>query len=151
MFPIFAEQMYPIFNIRVYGLLVNNNREVLVTEEFRFGNKMTKFPGGGLNFGEGTLDCIKREFREELDCEIEVLGHFYTTDYFQPSAFHTDHQLISIYYLIKNTATISTGGALEKKEGAQVFRWMKISSIKESAFTFPIDRKVAMMLKDQDL
>ena len=98
-----------IFNIRVYALLINDQQEVLVTDEFRFGKEMTKFPGGGLNWGEGTIDCLHRECREELGCEIRIVKHFYTTDFFQCSAFHADHQLISIYYIVNYTSPLSEG------------------------------------------
>ena len=86
-----------IFNIRVYGLVINDREELLVTDEFRAGMKMTKLPGGGLIWGEGIHDCLKREFKEELNCSIDILEHFYTTDFFQISAFNNEHQLISIY------------------------------------------------------
>ena len=145
--------MYPIFNIRVYGLLINKNKEVLITDEFRSGKEMTKFPGGGLQFGEGTTDCLKREFLEELDCNIDVVAHFYTTDFFQQSAFHKDHQLISIYYIVNSISEISIPISkkkfdFEKKEGAQSFRWCSLSAINKNDFTFPIDKIVAEMLKN---
>ena len=136
----------PIFNIRVYGLLINTHNEVLVTDELRFGKEMTKFPGGGMHFGEGTIDCLKREFKEELDCEIEMVKHFYTTDYFQQSAFHPDHQLISIYYIVKGAITLKEEKEL-KKENDQSFRWISLGKIAGDDFTFPIDKKVAGMLK----
>src|SRR5688572_17198882 len=88
------------FNVRVYGILIKN-AAVLVTDEYRMGMEITKFPGGGLEFGEGTIDCIKRECLEELNEEIEVMSHVYTTDFFQASAFHKEEQLLSIYYRIK--------------------------------------------------
>ena len=140
-----------IFNIRVYALLINEKNEVLVTDEFRFGKEMTKFPGGGLNWGEGTIDCLKRECREELGCKIEVVKHFYTTDFFQPAAFYEKQQLISIYYVVKNISPLSISISknkidFEKKEGAQAFRWISISKLKEDEFTFPIDKKVVEML-----
>ena len=150
---IFTQQMYPIFNIRVYGLLINSKKEVLVTDEFRSEKEMTKFPGGGLQFGEGTMDCIRREFREELGCKIKVVKHFYTTDFFQQSAFHREHQLISIYYWVKSISPLILSISkkkfdFEKEEGAQSFRWISISEISENDFTFPIDKKVAVMLCD---
>src|SRR3954463_3659823 len=89
------------FNIRVYGILINEKKQVLVSDELIRGNRYTKFPGGGLEYGEGTRDCLKREFLEEMNLEVEVGEHLYTTDYFQPSAFHPDHQIISIYYFVK--------------------------------------------------
>jgi len=141
------------FNIRAYGILLNKNNEVLITDEFRYDKEITKFPGGGLIWGESTIDCIKREFMEELGIEIEIVKHFYTTDFFQESAFNKEHQIISIYYLVKNTTDINIKFSIlpfdfEKKEGAQSFRWIPIKKIEEKDFTFPIDKKVGGMLKD---
>ena len=87
-----------MFNIRVYGILIGENKQVLVSDELIRGDYITKFPGGGLEFGEGTRDCLKREFMEEMNLEIRVGDHIYTTDYFQMSAFNPAHQIISIYY-----------------------------------------------------
>src|SRR5215217_6897747 len=86
------------FNIRVYGILLGEDRQVLVSDEFIRGNYYTKFPGGGLEFGEGTRECLKREFKEEMNLEVEIGDHIYTTDFFQLSAFNPGHQIISIYY-----------------------------------------------------
>ncbi len=85
------------FNVRVYGLLITPERQVLVSDEKIRGGLYTKFPGGGLEYGEGTRDGLKREFMEELDLAVEVGAHIYTTDYFQPSAFQPDQQMKSIY------------------------------------------------------
>src|SRR5450755_4038572 len=90
-----------MFNIRVYGILSGKNKEVLVSDEFIRGNRYTKFPGGGLEFGEGTRDCLKREFLEEMDLNVQVTDHLYTTDFFQMSAFNPAHQIISIYYRVE--------------------------------------------------
>src|SRR4051794_35561734 len=95
------------FNIRVYGILINEQKQVLVSDEFIRGNYYTKFPGGGLEFGEGTRDCLKREFLEEMNLNVEVGEHLYTTDYFQMSAFNPDHQIISIYYRVRPLEEIS--------------------------------------------
>ena len=89
------------FNIRVYGLVINNKHEILLTDEYMLNRKMTKFPGGGLHFGEGPADCILREALEEFGQEVEIMHHFYTTHFFQRALFYSDHQLISIYYRIR--------------------------------------------------
>ena len=77
------------FNLRVYGILINEQNQLLVSDEYIRGMKITKFPGGGLEFGEGTRDCLKREFLEEMNLNVEVGKHLYTTDYFQLSSFNS--------------------------------------------------------------
>src|SRR6188508_794273 len=91
----------PNFNIRVYGILINDKKQVLVADEYIRGGYYTKFPGGGLEFGEGTRDCLKRELKEELGIEAVIGDHIYTTDYYQVSAFRPEDQIISIYYFAK--------------------------------------------------
>ena len=90
-----------MFNVRVYGLLLNENKEVLVSDELMRGHYFTKFCGGGLEHGEGTIDCLKREFLEEMQLQVDIVDHLYTTDFYQKSAFNPEHQLISIYYEVK--------------------------------------------------
>src|SRR5688500_1264280 len=90
-----------MFNVRVYGILLDDKKQVLVSDEYIRGGYYTKLPGGGLEFGEGTRDCLKREFKEEMNLEVEVGDHIYTTDFFQMSAFNPQHQLISIYYFAR--------------------------------------------------
>jgi len=136
------------FNIRVYGILIDDGC-VLVTDEFRLGIYMTKFPGGGLKFGEGTIDCLKREFMEELDTPVEVISHFYTTDFYQPTALlPAEMQLFSIYYLVKSGKPYRFRTTVRKndippEDGAQSFRWVATGHLMEEDFTFPVDRHVA--------
>jgi ADP-ribose pyrophosphatase YjhB (NUDIX family) len=142
------------FVIRVYGIIVNENREVLLSDEFQLGMKMTKFPGGGLEFGEGTIDGLKREFIEECNGqEIKKITHFYTTDFFQKALFYENKQLISIYYMaelanpIKFRISKKPFDFQENKNENQSFRWIKINNLNEAEITFPIDKFVAGKLK----
>ncbi|MEI6435573.1 MAG: NUDIX domain-containing protein [Bacteroidota bacterium] len=140
------------FNIRVYGFLIDDGR-ILITDEFRLGIFMTKFPGGGLQFGEGTVDCLKREFMEELNIPIKVLSHYYTTDFFQPTTLlPSNMQLVNIYYLVSAKKPYSfpiaqTRNDIPAVDGAQSFRWVKITDLHEEEFTFPIDRFIVRKLK----
>src|SRR5688500_20376735 len=95
-----------MFNLRVYGILLGENKEVLVADEYIRGNYYTKFPGGGLEFGEGTRNCLRREFKEEMNLDMLVTDHIYTTDYFQLSAFDPAHQIIYIYYYVQTLEPI---------------------------------------------
>lgn len=143
------------FNIRVYGIFADNGK-VLVTDEFRLGIFMTKFPGGALEFGEGTLDCLRREFREELNTEIEILSHFYTTDFFLVTELlPSDMQLINIYYVVKAPTPYSFKTTdlpfdfPEAVEGVQTFRWLDIATLKEEDFTLPVDKKIVQMIREK--
>ena len=141
-------------SIRVYGLLTNTDNEILISDEKEYGMLFSKFPGGGLEYGEGTIDGLKREFMEECNAEVEVLSHFYTTDFFMKSAF-SDAQIISIYYMVKNTAPLQLNIKTEPfdfdEEGdvLQAFRWVKISDLKIGDVTFPIDQHVVKLLREQ--
>lgn len=140
------------FNIRVYGLWINEQNEILVSDEQLDDFRFTKFPGGGLEFGEGIKDCLIREWKEELDMDIEVMEHFYTTDFFQQSAFD-DSQIISVYYLIKpkplpGADFITSNTALDKRSnGSHNFRWIGLAQISETSVTLPIDKKVVGLLQ----
>ena len=141
------------FVIRVYGIVINARQEVLITDEFQLGMKMTKFPGGGLQFGEGPIDCLKREFREECNGqEIKNIRHFYTTGFFQKALFFENHQLISIYYLadlaepLKFSITDKPFDFEEMKNGNQSFRWVQLKNLKTDELSFPIDKFVAKEL-----
>jgi len=139
------------FNVRVYGLLINDKEEILISDEQEYGFRFTKFPGGGLEYGEGLIDAVKREFVEECVLDIEVLSHFYTTDFFVKSAFN-DSQIISVYYLVKNTSNITFTCKTKvfdfdgEGDVLQAFRWVKLSELTADAFTFPTDQYVAKLL-----
>jgi ADP-ribose pyrophosphatase YjhB (NUDIX family) len=141
--------------IRVYALIINSNNKILISDEFQLNMRMTKFPGGGMHFGEGPIDCLKREAIEEFGQEIEVLEHFYTTDYFQPTQFYDDAQLLSIYYLVKFIDPIKfkisnkSFNFEKEKNGVQSFRWIKLVDLDLNEITFPVDKKVAKLLKEK--
>ena len=136
------------FNIRVYGLLVQNDK-ILITDEIRFGRKMTKFPGGGLEFGEGTKEGLLREFQEELNVKIKVGDLFYINDFFQISSFNSNEQLLSIYYFVELISGEINSTEIPfnfETNDPQCFRWVSLKEIMENDFTFPIDKEVVNKL-----
>jgi 8-oxo-dGTP diphosphatase len=149
------------FNLRVYGILINEQHQLLVTDELIRGGKFTKFPGGGLEFGEGTRDCLKREFLEEMNLKVEVLEHIYTTDFYQESAFRPGDQIISIYYRVRPLETIAVRLSTtpfdfdsaqmqqyaEQRE-TESFRFIDMAAVSEESVTLPIDKLVVRMIKE---
>ena len=142
---------YP-FNVRVYGLLIDEQNQILISDEQEYGMRFSKFPGGGLEFGEGLIDGLKREFVEECNAEIEVLDHFYTTDFFVKSAFN-DSQVINVYYIVKNIAPLNLNFKKAQfdfdgeGELLQSFRWISLDRLTEEDVTFPTDKHVVKLLR----
>lgn len=147
-------------NVRVYGILLGEHKQVLVSDEYIRGSYYTKFPGGGLEFGEGTRDCLKREFKEEMNLEVRIGDHIYTTDFFQESAFTPGQQIIAIYYFAHALEPIRV--PLRTKQfdfdeqqlevyrrtgETETFRFIDWNDFSAETVTLPIDKVVARMVK----
>ncbi len=128
------------FNVRIYGLWLDNDH-VLVSEEQIKGQSVVKFPGGGLEWGEGTIDGLKREWQEEMGLDIEVGPHFYTTDFFQPSAWD-DSQVISVYYRVQPLKPL----ILPFNNGQEHFYFVRVTDALPALISLPIDKVVARHL-----
>jgi 8-oxo-dGTP diphosphatase len=141
----------PKFNLRIYGLLVNECRQVLISDECRNGFSFTKFPGGGLEFGEGFKAALKREFLEELNLEVEVGELFYFNDFYQASAFNPTEQLVSFYYLVETVnwrSILTDQHVVPLTDEGEKHRWISVSELDVDDFTFPIDKIVANRLSE---
>lgn len=147
------------FNIRVYGILQDEQKRILVSDEFIRGDYITKFPGGGLELGEGTRDCLQREFKEETGLDVTIGEHLYTTDFFQQSAFNKDHQIISIYYFVQcdeleklKTHTkpfdFTPEQTADLNGESEAFRWIDVKDLSEESVTLPIDKAVVRLLTE---
>ena len=147
------------YTVRVYGILIDSNNRVLLSDEYIRGDYFTKFPGGGLELGEGTRDCLKREFMEETGLDVTIGDHIYTTDYFQISAFNRKNQIIAIYYyahaaepvqvIAKTTPFDFTPQQVSDPKGqSEVLRWTEWNDLTEETVTLPIDKIVVGMLKN---
>ena len=148
-----------MITIRVYGILVNEQQQILVSDEYIRGMYVTKFCGGGLEEGEGTRDCLRREFMEEMNLSVQVEEHFYTTDFYQPSAFRKGDQIMSIYYKVKALEPItaplrSQPFQFDEREmkmynetgETETFRFINLTDFNEDCMTLPIDKIIVQMI-----
>ena len=147
-----------LFNVRVYGLLLDAQNRLLVSDEYIKGEFFTKLPGVGLEFGEGTRDGLAREFVEETGITVTVGAHLYTTDFFQISAFNKKDQIISIYYMVNSSDTakiktseknfdLSPEQIAATKGTFESFRWVNFEDLNEDSMSLPIDKVAIQILK----
>lgn len=141
------------FNIRVYAIFLYSG-SILLSDEYFKGRCITKFPGGGLEYGEGTLDCLRREIKEEMNLELRMLKHFYTLDFMQSSAFGADKQLLTIYYLarFKEPFTLKVSQKpfdfTTFEGGAISLRWKPLRNLMPGEMTFPAEQVVVRKLRE---
>ncbi len=131
-------------NIRVYATAVKDGKVLVLHEEYA-GEQVMKLPGGGLEFGEGVLDCLHREFEEELNVKIKILGHLYTQEDFVVSRFRENEQLLTIYYLVEiidENDFLIMDPCIEKTE------WIPIHT-DENPFILPVDKIAFENLKER--
>lgn len=140
------------FNVRVYGVLKNSLNQILVSDELvkKGSLRITKFPGGGLEFGEGLREALQREFFEEAKVQIQVKEHIYTSDFFVPSAFDNDSQVIAVYYWVhcENWEQIKVSKKkfdfkVPNNTETESFRWVEAKDMKnEVDISLPTDAVV---------
>lgn len=141
--------MFP-FNVRVYGILMDDQNRVLISDERTQNVCFTKFPGGGLEYGEGLLDALKREFMEECNLPIAIVKHIYTTDFYEKSSFNNS-QIISIYYQVEPLEKLAVN--LKNKpfdfnpipkdciiDKEEAFRLVAINLLQKEDLTFKTDQ-----------
>ncbi len=139
------------FNVRVYLFIINEKDEVLVSDEFHIQRYMTKLPGGGLELGESITACIHREMMEECEQDVDIIELIHVTDTFEIPIFHTDEQLIGIYYRVALAEPIRFRVSQKpfdfpgEKDPNQSFRWIPVSQLID-ALTFKIDKEAARMM-----
>lgn len=133
-------------NVRVYATVLKDKKILSLHEEY-VGEYLLKFVGGGLEFGESIVECLHREFEEELNLKIKNLEHFYTQEDFLVSKFRDNEQLLTIYYLaeiVDEEDLIIRDSCIEKVE------WISLDT-DENPFPLPVDKIVFDLLKKRFL
>ena len=143
-------ELVPLFNVRVYALIVKNNR-LLISEEQHGGVFLRKFPGGGLQFGEGIVQALHRELKEELNADVESESLLCVTEDFVVSFLNNKQQVIGVHYLVELKQDYSDdhldNNRVELENGYIHFKWVKIDELKADNFSSPVDKSAFEKLK----
>jgi len=86
--------------VRVYGFLEDAQGRVLVSAERFRGIPLVKYPGGGVEWGEGIHEALVREFQEELQLDVAVGELVFFNEFSVVSAFDPEVQVFSFFYRV---------------------------------------------------
>lgn len=142
--------------VRVYGVLLYQEHLLLSRENIR-GQHYTKFPGGGLELGEGPRDTLIREFQEEAALVIKPQSHLYTTEDYIRSAFDEHTQVLSIYYRVSSSPEVLQALPApyhrpdpEKlpRPGDLLYFWQALDQLNPKICDLPLDQRVIRLLQE---
>lgn len=88
--------------VRVAGVIVKENSILFIKQE-KNGKEYWLLPGGGLDYGETFYNCLKREFREELNIEIEPKEMLFLSEGIAPDL---SRHIVSVYFAVEWTSGI---------------------------------------------
>lgn len=130
--------------VRVYGILEDAQGHVLVSAERFRGKPLVKYPGGGVEWGEGIREALVREFQEELQLDVAVGELVFFNEFPVVSAFDPEVQVFSFFYHVSAVGpmafeTYSTV-AVPDEEGERAV-WVSKAELAHVPFSFPIEQE----------
>jgi 8-oxo-dGTP diphosphatase len=121
------------FNARCYAFIVSTQNKVLVMNERWKGADLQKLPGGGLELGEGMIECL--EAWQPLTWK-----HHYVPTHCFTSQFRPDEQLILNYFLADQRVEQSQWRIIPEDENLLGMQWLPLENASAQWFTLESDR-----------
>ncbi|MBY0597538.1 NUDIX hydrolase [Bacillus bingmayongensis] len=118
------------FNYRVGAICKHNNKMLMIQNE---GEDFWYIPGGRVQMLESSESAVKRELREELGVDVDVVRLLWTAENFFTYDSHQFHE-ISFYYevnLLEQPAKGENSFILEEDGRRYVFQWVPVERISE--------------------
>jgi len=135
------------FNARCYALIRSEKNRVLVMMERWQGIDLNKLPGGGLEFGEGLLDCIHREIREEFEASEKMsYKHLFTPTHCFYSRFKPQEQLLLNYFTNEVPAQEDRWKLIQGDKNLLGMQWLELKEENAAWFTLESDRQAFLAL-----
>jgi 8-oxo-dGTP diphosphatase len=114
--------------VRVNGILIQNEKILMVKHLMGNGRVLWSVPGGGMIFGQNARNNLIREFSEETGLEVFVENYLFVHEYLDPPLHGMEH-----FFSVQKT-----GGQLILGTDPELFlnnqilaeiRWMDINEL----------------------
>ena len=118
-------------NIRVGGILVHKNK--ILTHK-NINKEHYALPGGRVQIGENSEDAIKREMREELGKNVEILDYIGTIENFFEMGNIQYHEICFLYKIeFEDKKDIEIDYTMHNLEGKKYlqYEWIDLSKIEQ--------------------
>lgn len=135
------------FNARCYALICSDKGRLLVLKERWRGVDLQKLPGGGLELGEGMLECLDREISEEFESSQSLTwAHFHCPTHCFSSQFRPEEQLLLNYFLAEEQVHEGHWSIIPDDPNILELVWLDIEPSNVHWFTLESDRDAFMKL-----
>lgn len=111
------EQFGEKLRVRVCGICIEEEKILLVHHRSLGKNgSLWAPPGGGMHFGEDAKSALKREFKEETGCNIDVEEFLFVHEYLEPPLHG-----IELFFKVKIVSgTLTLGSDPEMSSDSQI-------------------------------
>jgi ADP-ribose pyrophosphatase YjhB (NUDIX family) len=115
--------------VRACGVCVKDDAILLVNHRGISPADFWSPPGGGIQFGEGAVDCLNREFKEEVGVSIETGKFLFACEFIR----HPLHAIELFFEILPFTDQLQVGSDPEKGSPAiiRAVRFMPWSEIEK--------------------
>ena len=115
--------------VRVSGLLIENEKILLLKHRGLGSGYLWAPPGGGVEYGSAAAENLEREFLEETGLTIRVLKLQFVNEFVKPP-FHA----IELFFLVERTGgQLQLGSDPESDENNQILEEINFFSFAEIA------------------
>lgn len=137
------------FNARCYAVIRSSQDRVLVMMERWKGVDLNKFPGGGLELGEGLLECIYREIDEEFERNEHLnYKHLHTPTGCFSSRFKPQEQLLLNYFTNRENAEETNWELIPNDPNLLGIKWLELKAENAEWLTLESDKEAFLALLD---
>lgn len=136
--------------VRVCGLLIQDDKLLLVRHGKTIGNStFWAPPGGGLEYGESMQESLKREFEEETGLQVEVKRFLFVNEFLQ-EPLHAVEFFFEVNTVGGSLTTGSDPEADEKNQLIEHLQWLTVKEIQNIPFADK-HRSLQLLLSLDDL